>query len=282
MDLTLDALKTFAAVVETGGFTRAAERLHRSQAAVSMRVKALEAELGPLLDRASMRLTPRGEEVLAYARRLVALHRETVEALTRPEAEGLVRLGLPEDVAASRLGPLLAELAAAHPRLRAEVLCAPSPDLRAAFAGGRLDVAVTTAADGDPAPAPLCGVTPELLERPALGWLCPVGLDPAADPLPLAVFHEGCAYRRMTLGALAEAGRACRVVLESPSLAAIISVVRAGLAVAPVLADTTCESGCRVLNARGRRRAGLPALPAASLWLWRGEGLAARAVAGLL
>src|ERR1700738_998339 len=109
--LDLDLLRSFVSVVDAGGFTRAGERVHRTQSTVSQQIKRLEGDIGrPLLTRAGkdVTLTEAGERLLAYARRLLALAEEARDVVSRPGHEGAVRLGVPEDFAAYRLAKLLA------------------------------------------------------------------------------------------------------------------------------------------------------------------------------
>ena len=92
-----DLLRTFVTIVDAGGFTPAARQVHRTQSAVSMQVRRLEETLGQALfqrEGRGVQLTPDGEALLGYARRLLRLHDEAVAALTRPDLSGLVRICL--------------------------------------------------------------------------------------------------------------------------------------------------------------------------------------------
>jgi molybdate transport repressor ModE-like protein len=86
--LDLDLLRTLVAIADSGSFSTAAERLGRSQSAVSLQVKRLEEQVGqPLLDRAQGRLngpTEEGRALLDYARRLLRLHDEACSLFTAP------------------------------------------------------------------------------------------------------------------------------------------------------------------------------------------------------
>src|SRR5215218_1264307 len=100
--LDLELLRSFISVVDAGGFTRAGERVHRTQSTVSQQIKRLEDDIGqPLLNRNGKDVTPTeaGERLLSYARRLLALAEEARDVMARPESEGAVRLGVPEDFA---------------------------------------------------------------------------------------------------------------------------------------------------------------------------------------
>src|SRR5262252_5385541 len=131
--LDLDLLRSFVSVVDAGGFTRAGERVHRTQSTVSQQIKRLEDTLGrSLLHRNGKQATPteEGERLLSYARRLLALAEEARDAVARPTDGGIVRLGIPEDFAAQRLTKMLSQFARSRPGLRLDVRCDLSVDLR--------------------------------------------------------------------------------------------------------------------------------------------------------
>src|ERR1700761_4503799 len=116
--LDLDLLRSFVSVVDAGGFTRAGERVHRTQSTVSQQIKRLEDDIGqPLLIRSGkdVTTTEAGERLLSYARRLLSLAEEARDVVTRPDHQGAVRLGIPEDFAAYRLAKLLAPLSRPPP-----------------------------------------------------------------------------------------------------------------------------------------------------------------------
>ena len=79
-----DLLKAFVAVADSRSFTRAATRLNRTQSAVSMQIKRLEDRLGVALfnrTKANVDLSPAGEGLLGYARRILTLNDEAVGKL---------------------------------------------------------------------------------------------------------------------------------------------------------------------------------------------------------
>ena len=135
--LDLELLRSFVSVVDSGGFTRAGERVHRTQSTVSQQIKRLEDDVGqPLLNRNGKDVTPTeaGERLLSYARRLLALAEEARDVMARPESEGAVRLGIPEDFAAYRLAKLLATFSRSRPGLRLDVRADQSTYLRCSSA----------------------------------------------------------------------------------------------------------------------------------------------------
>ena len=108
--LDLDLLRSFVSVVDAGGFTRAGERVHRTQSTVSQQIRRLEESVGrPLLHRNGKQATPteEGERLLSYARRILALAEEARDVVARPTTDGVVRLGITEDFAANRLARVL-------------------------------------------------------------------------------------------------------------------------------------------------------------------------------
>src|SRR5215218_7562615 len=100
--IDIDHLRTFAAIVDAGSFTKAAEAVAKTQSAVSMQMKKLEERIGrPLFERNGRmsRLTPDGERLLPYARRMLKLQAEALSAF-EGALSGSVRLGVPDDYAA--------------------------------------------------------------------------------------------------------------------------------------------------------------------------------------
>src|SRR5712672_479062 len=134
--MDLELLRSFVSVVDAGGFTRAGERVHRTQSTVSQQIRRLEGDFGrPLLHRGGKRIRPteEGERLLSYARRILALAEEARDVVSRPSGDGVVRLGLPEDFAAYRLTEMLSEFARSRPGLRLYVRCGKSDRMRRAL-----------------------------------------------------------------------------------------------------------------------------------------------------
>lgn len=136
-------LQSFVAIVETGSFTRAAERIHLTQSTLSQQMRRLEQQLGcTLLDRSGRQVvtTAQGETLLGLARRILGLLARAGERVS--EASHPLRLGVPEDFAAGAMTPVLAAFARAHPQVRLEVQSDLSHALWQAFEGGELDLAL--------------------------------------------------------------------------------------------------------------------------------------------
>ena len=268
--LSPDVLRTFVAAADSGSFTHAAVAVHRTQSAVSMQIKRLESELSrTLFDRQGrgVALTAYGETLYRYARRLLALHDEALSAITAPRLGGKVRFGAPEDYAARFLPKALKRFAAVHPMVEVEVRCDATPNLQKRFADGGLDVMLTTEDTW---------VGPGRRQIDLIWVVAEHGGPLDERPLPLALFHSGCLYRRNALLALEKNRIPYRIAYGSPSMAGVLAAVRAGLAVAPAT-EASIATGCR----RATREDGLPPVAPVGIGLHLAPGNASEAVTSL-
>lgn len=244
--LDLDLLRSFVSVVDSGSFTRAGERVHRTQSTVSQQIRRLEETFGrPLLHRNGKRVTAteEGERMLSYARRILALADEARDVVARPAGDGVVRLGVSEDFAAYRLPEMLSDFARSRPGLRLHVRCGISIDLRRRLERGELDLALFKRDMGE------SGGIAAWPER--LRWITSRRhpIDVRRDPLPLAVFEQGCIYRNNVIHALEARGRAWHVAYTSPSLFGIQAAVSAGLGIS-ILPEVAILPDHRLLGAK--------------------------------
>jgi DNA-binding transcriptional LysR family regulator len=242
----LDLLRSFVSVVDAGGFTRAGERVHRTQSTVSQQIRRLEEAVGrPLLHRngKSVATTEEGERLLSYARRILSLAAEAQDVVARPMSDGVVRLGIPEDFAASRLTRVLSKFARSRPGLRLDVRCDLSVKLRSDLERGEIDLALMKRDAGETG-----GIAawPE-----SLNWVTSRShpIDPRRDPVPLAVFPQGCLYRARAIHALEAAGRAWHIAYTSPNFTSIQAAVSAGFGVS-ILPETSMLADHRMLRAK--------------------------------
>jgi DNA-binding transcriptional LysR family regulator len=257
--LDMDLLRSFVSVVDAGGFTRAGERVHRTQSTVSQQIRRLEDALGrELLHRNGKQATPteEGERLLSYARRILALAEEARDVVARPSADGVVRLGIPEDFAAYRLAELLSGFARARPGLRLDVRCGLSVRLASDLERGELDLGLYKRDVGD---GEAIACWPERLH-----WVTSARhpVDARSGTVPLAVYEQGCLYRNRAIHTLEAAARTWHVAYTSPNLSGIQAAVSAGLGVS-ILPDVSILATHRVLG----RKDGLPAIPPTELAL---------------
>lgn len=244
--LDLELLRTFVSVVDAGGFTRAGERVHRTQSTISQQIRKLEGQLGqPLLLRQragrEVHLTEHGERLLGYARRLVELAQEAAAVMQSPASADVIRLGVPEDFDVRSLMALLGGFAARHPTIRLDTVNGLSVELGRRVIAGELDLALLKRdADGQPALARW----PETLR-----WVAGKELDLRDDPVPLVVFGHGCLYRNRAIHAIEASGRSWRIAFTSQSLVSIQAAVAANLGVS-LLPSTAVQRDHRVLTGR--------------------------------
>lgn len=260
LDLVL--LRSFVAVVDCGSIQLAADRVARSQSAVSMQLKRLEDEIGrPLFHREgrSLRLNPAGDELLLHARRLLRLSNEALASLRGSEGTGVVRVGIPEDYATWLLAPTLARFGQEFPLAEVELTFEKSPALWRLIDAGKLDLALVTREPGQ---------SFEVMRRERFVWAA--ALEHKAwlrDPLPVALFDAGDIARRIALEALETSNRPFRVVSSTHSLLGLISIARAGLAVVG-LVESSVPTGLVPLE----EAEGLPPLPVLELSLVTRKG----------
>lgn len=252
-------LKTFVAVVDEGGFSRAAARLHLTQSAVSGHLRRLEEQVGkPLLTRTtrSQQLTADGERLMAYARGILALNRNAWAELTRSAFEGNLRVGVSEEFADARLLRELQEVAAQYPGLQISVQVGIPGSLLTLMKQGELDVVVGSLCESsEPGLA--------LWQEPLVWAWSAQPLTALPTPLPLALFPEPCPYREAALSRLAQAGIAQRTAMLCASYAALHAAALAGFAIAPI-ARSQLVPGLTILGAEH----GLPVLPDAEFRLF--------------
>lgn len=262
-----DLLRAFRYIAEEGSFTRAAERVGRTQSAVSMQVQRLESILGQrVLERSkggAVQLTGHGQYLFDRSRDLLALNDEIWRAFHAPTITGTIRLGTPDDYAFHYLPDALKRFADTHPAVEVDVCCEPSSQLVERLRTGELDLTLCTEGH-EPAHWPA-----QELWRGPLRW---VGAERNApdrrDPLPLAVAAGDCAWRRAAIRALEREGRRYRVVYTAATLAGTYAPVMAGLAVT-VSPVPWLPSGLRLLP-----NGDLPALSDAGILLLRSRDAA--------
>ena len=245
--LDLELLKTLVCVVDERSFSRAAERVHRTQSTVSQQILKLEDRLGQALllrDRTGKRVVPTesGERLAHYARRLLAMAQEAEDALARPASLPPVRVGVPEDFDAVRMSTILSGFMASHADVRLDTVSGMSIDLRRRLDAGEIDIALIKR---EPGAGECIASWPERLV-----WVTgPQGLCREEGSVPLALFPEGCIYRQRAIRSLEIAGRTWRVAFGSQSLTGIQAAVSCGLGVT-VLPMSAVIDGHVLLGAR--------------------------------
>lgn len=227
--LDIDALKTFCAVVDHGGVTRAAEHLPLSQSAVSHKIKRLEDNIScVLLARKSggPLLTRDGQRLLSYARRLCALHDEALQSLSKQPLSGSIRLGMTEDVTSSDLSLILGRFTRLHPEVLVRSQVKQSTILQRELAKGEIDMSMMQIFSSEMKSSDI------LLFRDNLHWVKAKDMELNLNqPVPFLAYDDDCFFKHWAMedGNLPTSG--LEIILQCASSAGIASAVRAGLGV---------------------------------------------------
>ena len=238
-DIDIGLLRTFIILAKTQSFTRTAERVHRSQSAVSMQIAKLEELLDCTLferDKRNVSLTAQGEKLHSHASQIVGLADQLFDRFVEADVEGNINFCSTEDFATFYLLGILADFVKSHPRVMLDVNCDLTLRLIKDFEKDKYDLIVIKQEPG----RIHAGAIP--LWREQLVW---VGCDPEdrdktfkrtikkyidnGNALPLVLSPSPCVYRQGALQALDKAGIPWKVVYTSPSFAGATAAVTAGL-----------------------------------------------------
>lgn len=241
--LDSDLLRTFLAVAESGNFTRAAEGVGRTQSAVSMQIKRLEEVVGEVLFTRGARgvaLTERGTELVANARRIVALLDETASSMRAAPLGGPVRIGIPEEYGQPVLSRALGAFAKRHSKVEVTVRFGYSVSQLASLAAGELDLAVVFEWQF-PSGA-------EVLMNDPTVWVTSIHHQLHLErPLPVAMYTRHGWSREYALRSLEQRGIDYRFAYTSDTTNGLSLAVTAGLALAP-MARSNIPPDCRELT----------------------------------
>jgi DNA-binding transcriptional LysR family regulator len=262
-NLDLDLLRTLAAIAEEETFSAAAERLHKTQSAITQQMQRLEGLIGvPLFEKHGRNklLSSHGRKLVDYARHILAVNDEAVRAMQDGQLEGELRLGSPHDVADTILPTVLTHIARSSPRVRLEIRVDRSPVLMTALRAGELDLTISTRFD-----QAFEGV---ILRTSPTAWICAASyVHDATAPVPLVLADEPSIFRRLALNALEQARVPWLTNYVAPNLVGIRAAVRAGLGVTARSVEFLAPD-MRVLGEKD----GLPPLPDVNYFLWiRGD-----------
>lgn len=253
-DIDIDQLRALLAVAETGGFTAAAGRINRTQSAVSQKIARMEEQLGwKVFERNSrgLRLTPRGEALLESGRKLLLDYERFLDGIIENGRTSTLRLGVSENLIATRLPGLLTQLNTAQPGRRIELSTGAGVDLLQDLDEGRLDIVVARQRSGER------GSRGRVAWREPMAWVTSSSFrEDEGESAPLVLMREPCAYRDAGLAALDEAGRSWTASCVVGNLASLEAAVLAGLGVTPQ-ARSFARAGMKIVKPSRR----WPALP---------------------
>jgi DNA-binding transcriptional LysR family regulator len=253
VNLPIDNLRTLVAIVDLGSYTKAAERVGRTQPAVTLQIQKLQELAGCRIMKAGGRdfaLTEDGELLLRYARQILRLNDEIASRLQRRKPEGVVRIGLPTDYAVAFLQRVLTNFVERHKEVELEISCQLSATTMQRLADDELDLAIAMYSERQND-----SLAYSWAERPI--WVTAEHSDAhLRNPVPIAAHDKGCEYRERMIRALDSIGRPWRIAYVSPGISGLQEAVKAGFGVS-ALTKRTLLRGMQVLTEAD----GFPALP---------------------
>jgi len=262
--LEIELLRTLLAISQHKTFAKAAQHLHKTQSAVTQQMQRLESGIGtPLFIREGRqkRLSEAGMKLVSYARQVIALNDQAINALTAQEQQGTIRLGAPHDIADTILPIILRNIVRTAPHVQLEIRVDRSPFLMDALSNGDIDMTVSTRYHPS-----LEGF---VLRHSPVAWICAADYvhDPS-QPVPLILADEPSIFRKIALHALERQTKVrWHIRYVAPNLVGIKAAVRAGLGVTARSIELLSPD----MRALGETDA-MPALPDATFYLWMRPG----------
>jgi DNA-binding transcriptional LysR family regulator len=273
MNFDIDCLRSFMVVAETMSVSHAADTVGRSQSTVSQQIAKLEGQVGkPLLRRRKgkvIELTFEGGKLLQFARKILQLNDEAYASMSDDALTGFVRLGVPYDFFGRNFAAWISLFKNRHPMVGLEIEANQSENLIKRSERSEFDLAFFKQETG--------AKNGTVALREQLVWVAGPHYSPEApNSLPLILFPEGCAYRRLAISALKDQSRRWHLSYVSPSFECLKSAAIEGLGVT-VLARALASPPLRVIH----HGLSLPQLPAVELAYSRGKRSNSRVVAEL-
>jgi len=255
--LDLEQLKAFVAVAEAGSISGGAERVFRSQSAVSEQIQKLEraADTALLLrSRHGVVPTPAGERLIGHARQILALGELALHDVRRELRRTEVRVAISDYFRPDEIADLLRHLARHCPQLQMQVTMGQSAALAQGHAEGAFDLALTMEVESTARPRRRA--TQGELRREPLAWAAATGLDLRNETtLPLVLLPPSCSLHQTALRVLQRQRVGHRIAHLGSGVAGVQAALRAGLGLGCLNASAIGEG---LMIARSSR---LPALP---------------------
>lgn len=230
-NLEISLLRSFVEISRAGTLKGAAERIGRTQSAVSLQLKRLEEVVGePLFHRtgSGVVLTTSGDRLMAGAERVLAAHDDALAEFRSKGLRGAISFGCPEDYLTAFFSDLLRRFGKEHPAVEIELVSAPTVDLHPLLQRRRIDLGLVSVAGST--------ASQDILRQEPLVWIAespqPALLQEAV--LPLAMSAPDTLDHQLAHAAIKESGIPYRIAHASNGLAGLLAIARSGLAVSVV------------------------------------------------
>ncbi|WP_355660665.1 LysR family transcriptional regulator [Halomonas salifodinae] len=262
-NIPTDLLRTFVTIKDLGGFTSAGELLGRSQPAISLQIKKLEALLNTqiFLRGSSLELTEDGEYLYGAAKQILEINDRVISRMGGDSVSGKVRLGIPNDFELAFLPKALRSLTRTYPNIMVEVDCDISKSIYQRFQKNLYDICLVMEPEKENE-----NRDGRDYRLDQLVWVMNHEGLVEESTLPLVTYPQGCIYRAMLESRLEQIARPYRVAYTSPSLLGILSAVEEGLGLT-AMASSVVPSHFTVAKETEQ----LPALGAVSIGLYYRE-----------
>ncbi|MFD2178447.1 LysR family transcriptional regulator [Veronia pacifica] len=236
-NLDIDQLRSLVAIADCGNFSGAADRVHRTQSAVSQQMKKLELTTGTSLFEKQGRnhtLTSHGVHLVSYARQILGLNDQAMAYFTSPDMNGKVRLGVCDDYVRLVFNQILRGFSDKHPNIQLSVTSAASSRLHRMVSAGKLDIALINILQEETLPV-------EPLFQENLVWVKSKTLEwPVNKPMPLAIESQ-CRWGKMAISLLQARGISFQLTITAADFHGLTAAISSGLAVGLISSCTMTD-----------------------------------------
>jgi len=242
-NLSIDFLRSFVIIAQTGSYTQCAEQLQRTQPAISLQIKKLEEMVGEKLfsrDKNRLSLTVAGSKLLTYGEKIVAMNDQAMAEFGKPQVTGNIKLGIPSEFSTILMPKIIRRFTQTYPEVSLEVHCALSKDLLTEPLKSQFDLILSLQETPDP-------TQDGYITTDQLVW---VGsqrfVNSVPQKLPLIAAPSPCTYRKRAINLLTAIKKPWQVVYTIADLNGIQTAINEGLGIT-VLAKSSVPSGLHIL-----------------------------------
>ncbi len=272
-NLPIDLLRTYVTVTEFNSISRAGDVLGRSQPAISLQIKRLEALVNDNLFQRTQghrfELTLPGQVLFEYAQKILTLNDEAMNYFAAPTIRDSIHLGIPNEFASVLLPKIIGRFAKIYPGVRLEVTSDLSNKLLPKFRDKEFDLLLSLSDDSD-------NMADEAtyIKSDKLVWVSKQEKEAHLRKIiPLVVAPEGCLYRRRILQRLSRINQPWSIIYTTPGLTGIQVAIGEGLGVT-ALAKSTVPSSLDIIQESDQ----FPALGEVAISLLRQTGSHSEAI----